>query len=107
MCYTVCVEQAVLRTSSFLLNDDQSESWMDLPQATQSETATRLLSTVEDSAFQVARTCNEPKTIINITLNIGSPHFSLLTITSKVVEGIWHMVEGMLEAVAIFSRLVS
>jgi len=61
----------VLRTGSFLLNDDQSESWMDLPQATQSETATRLLSTVEDSAYQVARTCSEPKTIVNITLNIG------------------------------------
>jgi len=65
------VDQAVLQTSSFLLNDNQSESWMDLPQATQSETATRLLSTVEDSAYQVARSCNKPKTIINVTLNIG------------------------------------
>ena len=45
---------------------------MDLPQATQSETATRLLSTVEDSTYQVARTCNEPKTIVNVTLNIGN-----------------------------------
>jgi len=51
---------------------------MDLPQATQSETATRLLSTVEDSAYQVARTCNEPKTIVNITLNIGKFVFSMM-----------------------------
>jgi len=65
------VEQAVLQTGSFLLNDNQTESWMDLPQATQSQTATRLLSAVEDSAYQVAKTCNEPKTIVNITLNIG------------------------------------
>jgi len=53
------------------LNENKTESWMDLPQATQTETATRLLSTVEDSAYQMARTYNEPKTIINITLNIG------------------------------------
>jgi len=45
---------------------------MDLPQATQSETATRLLSTVEDSAYQLARTCNQPQTIVNVTLNIGT-----------------------------------
>ena len=62
----------MLRTSSFLLNDNQTESWMDLPQATQSATATRLLSTVEDSAYQVAQTCHEPKTIVNVTLNIGN-----------------------------------
>lgn len=81
----MCGGQAVLRTGSFLLNDSQSESWMDLPQATQSETATRLLSTVEDSAYQVARTCNTPKTIVNVTLNIGKIHL-FLYIASKSVS---------------------
>jgi len=77
-------EQAVLRTSSFLLNDNQTESWMDLPQATQSATATRLLSTVEDSAYQVAQTCREPKTIVNVTLNIGKEHLHTTAIRAVV-----------------------
>jgi len=71
----------VLQTGSFLLNDSQTEAWMDLPQAMQAETATRLLSSVEDSAYQVARICSEPKTIVNVTLNIGRFVFVLCFLT--------------------------
>jgi len=82
----------VLRTGSFLLNDDQSESWQDLPQATQAETATRLLSTVEDSAYQVARTCTEPKTIVNVTLNIGQFISYRLFTWSGPVASLFHSI---------------
>jgi len=85
--FSLCVvNKAVLRTSSFLLNDNQTESWMDLPQATQSKTATRLMSAVEDSAYQLARTCDQPKTIVNVTLNIGK--FVFYTRRSDVIGGI-------------------
>jgi GPCR-Autoproteolysis INducing (GAIN) domain len=77
----VCVlKQAVLSTSSYLLDDERSSSWMDLPQATQAETATRLLSTVESSAHQLAKKCEQPTVIVNVTVNIGRPNFQLVII---------------------------
>ena len=68
-------EKAILSTSSYLLDDSHVESWMDLPQASQAETATRLLSTVENSANLVAKKCEQPTVIINVTVNIGKMRY--------------------------------
>ena len=54
------------------MDDNRIDAWMDLPQSTQAETATRMLSTVENSAFKVAKTFNKPATFVNVTMNIGS-----------------------------------
>ena len=65
------VLQAVLHTSSYLLDDSRADSWLDLPQATQAETATRLVNTVENCAHQVAKKWQKPSVVINVTVNIG------------------------------------
>jgi hypothetical protein len=67
----VYILQAVLKTSSNLLEDAHADSWRDLPQATQAQTATRLIDSVETSAFQVARSIQHPSVVINVTINIG------------------------------------
>ena len=63
--------QAVLTTSSNLLDKKHSESWMDLPQAEQADTAYKLADAVETSSFQVIRNIQQPTIIINITVNIS------------------------------------
>ena len=60
-----------MTAGSNALASKQSDSWRDLPQADQTQTATRLLSTVEESAFQVAKTIKEPETVVDININIG------------------------------------
>ena len=72
MSYHCClVFQSVLNASSNLLADERQDSWTDLPQATQAKTATRMISSVEQSAYQLADTYNEPAVVVNVTLNIG------------------------------------
>ena len=61
----------MLNTSSNILSEDKHNSWTDLPQATQAQTATRVISSVEESAYQLADTYDRPTVIVNITLNIG------------------------------------
>jgi len=64
------VNDAVINTSSNLLDKKHSEAWKDLPQSTQAETATKLIDSVESSAFQVARHIQKPTIVINITVHI-------------------------------------
>nr|UCK81593.1 adhesion G protein-coupled receptor, Latrophilin [Arenicola marina] len=64
------VSNSVLRTSSNLLAEEMAPSWKDLPQATQSETATRLLSSVEGSAQQMVRAIEKPRTVVTVNVNI-------------------------------------
>lgn len=54
-----------------VLSDSQEESWTDLPQSDQAKTATRLINTVEGSAFQVAKTMKKPETLTKVGINIG------------------------------------
>ena len=51
--------------------DERQDSWTDMPQATQAKTATRMISSVEESAYQIADTYQEPTVVVNVTLNIG------------------------------------
>ena len=73
--------QSVLNTSSNLLADERQDSWTDLPQATQAKTATRMISSVEESAYQLADTYEQPAVVVNVTLNIGK--YSLYIILSN------------------------
>ena len=62
--------QAILKTGSNLLAAEKKDAWKDLPQATQAEVATRLVSTVENSAFLLADTMHEGTVDVNINVNI-------------------------------------
>ncbi len=64
--------QAVVETGSNLLDVETSESWKDLPQSEQRESATQLVQAVEQSALQVAERIDKPTApVINIEVNIG------------------------------------
>ena len=54
-----------------MLDDNKRDSWLDLPQATQAEAATRVIHSVESSAFQLADTLVEPTARIEVQINLG------------------------------------
>ena len=54
-----------------MLDKSSSEAWLDLPQATQAESATKLIKAVEDSAFKVVKTAKEPEIVVNVQVNVG------------------------------------
>ncbi|ELU11325.1 hypothetical protein CAPTEDRAFT_226868 [Capitella teleta] len=64
------VNEAVMFAGSNVLAEHQAASWHDMAQADQAQTATRLVSSVEGSAFQVAKTMSNPETIIHPQINI-------------------------------------
>ena len=63
--------QAVLETSSNLLRRDKAVSWTDLPQSTQARAATRMVSSLEGSAFLLADTLPVDSVKFEFNLNIG------------------------------------
>ena len=71
LCKWFCCIQAILKTGSNLLSADKRDAWKDLPQATQAEAATRLVSTVENSAYKLADTMAEGAVEVNVNVNIG------------------------------------
>ena len=63
--------QAVMNASSNLLDSRAQETWTDLPQADQAKTATRVVSAVENSAFQMSKLHTKPTVVIDVTVNIS------------------------------------
>ena len=49
-----------MKSSSNLLSDKHRESWKDLPQGTQAESAANIMEAVEKSANQVAQVIDTP-----------------------------------------------
>ncbi|CAH1774964.1 unnamed protein product, partial [Owenia fusiformis] len=64
------VNQAVVQSSSNILDDSQSEGWRDLPQAKRTQVATSIVVNIESSAYQVAATITTPGVISKADRNI-------------------------------------
>lgn len=64
------VNQAILDTSSNLLNESRIEAWYDIPQLMWPTVATTLLSTIEKCAHQVASVTTKPMSLINVKSNL-------------------------------------
>ena len=76
-----------MKMGSNLLAAEKRDAWKDLPQATQAEVATRLVSTVENSAFQLADTMEEGTVDVNINVNIRkSSSFRAVSFVSGLCE---------------------
>ena len=60
-----------------MLDQNKQESWRDLPQATQAEAASRVIHSVENSAFELARTLEKPTAHIEVQVNLGRCQISL------------------------------
>lgn len=75
-----------MKTGSNLLAADKTEAWKDLPQATQAKAATRLVSTVENSAYQMADTMKAGATEITVNVNIGKTPSQNLCLTLNVIK---------------------
>ncbi len=68
----------MVETGSNLLDEETSQSWKDLPQSEQRESATQLVQAVEHSALQVAERIDKPAApVINIEVNIGETSISV------------------------------
>ena len=70
------IGRAVATSGSNMLDANQRESWLDLPQATQAEAATRVIESVEESAYQLADTLDPPSVRapsahIEVQVNLG------------------------------------
>ena len=77
------IGSAVARSGSNMLESGQRESWLDLPQATQAEVATRVIESVEESAYKLADTLDPPSprvpsAHIEVQVNLGESSFSLV-----------------------------
>lgn len=66
-----------MKASSNMLAKEKEDSWKDLPQATQSQTASQLITSLEKSAFDVADSMDEPLSapIVHVEVNIGQLNF--------------------------------
>ena len=63
-----------MRSGSNMLDAGRRDSWFDLPQATQAAAATRVIHSVENSAYQLADTLQAPtgnKPVIEVEVNLG------------------------------------
>ena len=78
--WSIYLSQAVVKSTSNMLEEEKTESWKDLPQAQQAEAATRVIKSVEDSAFQVAKLAEAPTVKLTVDVNIGE---LLLTAPSR------------------------
>ena len=54
-----------------MLEEEKTASWKDLPQSQQAKAATRVIKSVEDSAFQLAKLAQAPTVQITVDVNIS------------------------------------